>query len=167
MVDNSLVPVRVGDCRCPDSPHPDGDFVYLFPKLGLHGGFVAERTILNLAGGDRPKQAEIEAELVDVYVKYGVADWTFVNEKGPIPVTPETLASELTSDYTLARLVADKADDLYTPVVLNPLVSRLLASLPATPTVESTSPKNGSPVTPRKPSKRSSTTTSGKVRAIA
>mgnify|MGYP001453042428 CR=1 FL=1 len=165
-MDDSLVPVLVGACRCPEAPHEDGDIVYLFPKLGLHGGFVAERTILNLAQQERPAQAEIEAELVDVYVRYGVADWSFQDPSGAaIPVTPATIASVLMSDYTLARSVADKADDLYTPVILDPLVKRLSAFLPLTPTTGSTSRRRGSAGTHRKRSKPSSTTTLDKARA--
>ena len=33
-----LVPVPVGDCRCPGTPHEDGDVVFLYPKLGMEGG---------------------------------------------------------------------------------------------------------------------------------
>ena len=41
------VTVRIGDCACPDAPHPDGDVVYMRPTVSLVLGLACERIIAN------------------------------------------------------------------------------------------------------------------------
>ena len=158
---DSLVPVPVGACRCVGTPHPDGDVVWLSPHLSLRGGFVAERTMIALSG--LKDRTELEAGLVEVYVRYGIADWNLVDPDGdPIPVTEDTIRSEILSDFGRARPIADAADELYTSAILDPLVARLSKSSRAGQTSGSTSPNR--PFSPKRPkrSKPSSITTSAK-----
>jgi len=86
-----LIPVPVGACRCPGEPHPDGDVVFLYPKLGLEGGIAVQTAIfINDDPTQRVKSAYIA--LVD----NGIADWTFSNGTGDkIPISPATIRGSL------------------------------------------------------------------------
>ncbi len=158
MTDLAYVPVPVGACRCPGAPHGDGDTVYLRPKLTLHGGMVAQRKIIDLAGGEADND-EIMASLAEVFCRYGVADWTFTNEDGPIEVTPESIQAVLLDDFGLGFMVSDKAADLYTAELLDPLRARASKSSRRSPTNDSTPAPTSLSDTRRKRSKQSSTTT--------
>jgi hypothetical protein len=153
-----LIPVEVGACRCPGAPHPDGDIVYLRPTLSLHGGMVAQRKIIDLAGGESDSD-EIMASLAEVFCRYGVVGWTFTDERGPVDVTPEAIQERLLDDFSLGFAVSDKAADLYSSGLIDPLRERASKSLQLMQTSGSTSAPNGSSDTPRKRSRRSSTTT--------
>lgn len=157
-METTLVPVPV-TCPCPGTPHADGgDTVYLFPKMGLGGGIVAEKQVRELAGGD---QDLILAQLTETFVLYGVASWTFVDDVGePIEVSEQTKRAILLSDYTLARDIGEKADELYASAVIDPLVRRLSAGSQPQPTNDSMSRKKRSGSSPRKSPKSSSTSTS-------
>lgn len=162
---SNLVEVRIGECQCPDTPHPDGDYVYLRPKLDLRGGFRVKRRLIDLnraafgeAGVD---MADLEIALAEAYLVEGIFSWNLLDEEGgERPVTPENLTEFLFSDYARAEVAADKADDLYKPAILDPLAQRALSSLPDTPPNGSTSPTNGAGRKRPKQSKRSSTSTS-------
>ena len=161
---DSLVPVRIGVCLCPGTPHADGDFIYLRPKLDLRGGFRVKRRLLDLnqaafaEGGPSPDMAELEIQLAEAYLSEGIAAWNLVDAEGVgREVTPDSLREFLFYDYSRSELAADKADDLYRPAVLDPLVARALSSLPATPTNGLTSRPNGHGPKRRRPSKPSST----------
>jgi hypothetical protein len=160
-VSTELVPVRVGDCQCPGSPHPDGDLVYLRPRLGLAAGIAIQRLIVE-ANQDRADSAEISGQLAEAYLLHGVAGWNLVGEgegEKPIPVNEDSIRLYLLSDFVRSAPVADAADDLYMAAVLGPLVNRALASSPTTSTSGSTSAtRRGKSKAPR-PSKPSSTTT--------
>ena len=86
-----LVPVPVGDCRCPGTPHEDGDVVFLYPKLGMEGGIAVQTAIfLNDDAAQRVQAAYVA--LVD----HGIADWTFSNGNGSkIPISPATIRGSL------------------------------------------------------------------------
>lgn len=165
---DQLVAVRVGECQCPGTPHPDGDIVYLRPKLDLRGGFRVKRRLIELnqaALGEETteseKLAELEIALAEVYLDEGIAAWNLVDEEGQErPLSPEALREHLFSDYSRAEEASNTADDLYRPAVLDPLVQRAVSSLQATQTNGSTPARNGHGPKPRKPSKRSSTSTS-------
>ena len=168
-MNDPLVPVAVGACRCPGAPHPDGDVVFLSPTLPLRGGLLAEATMLRVwsnldTSGRVPTQTEksleIEAGLREVYVRYGVREWNFLDEMGPVPVTEATIDARLLADFSLARPVSEKADSLYTPSVLDPLLARLSKSSPTTRTDGLTSPNRHSSAKHPKRSKPSSITTS-------
>ena len=150
-----LVPVRV---PCPSGQHPDGDSVSLKPKLGLAAGTTIQGTITNLGKG--VTFAEASGRLLELFLKYGVAEWTLHDEDGKdIELTPETLQSELLDDFARSESLADEADRLYSPVVVLPLVDDLLKSSRATRAARSTSASKSSPASRRKRSKPSSTST--------
>lgn len=135
--------------------------VSLRPKLGLAAGIELQQRFRNFMTAEpRPTFPEIVGLLTEGYLLVGVAEWTLTDEMGPIPVTRDNITRYLLSDFELARPVADKADDLYYGPVLSPLVASLSTSLRGTSSSESTPATNGSSPTPRKRSRRSSTTTS-------
>ena len=156
---DSLVPVSVA-CPCPDTPHADGDTVFLAPHLSLKGGLLAEATMVRSWGklnvkGKLPEVTEaslaIEASLREIYVSDGVKDWTFVDEEGPIEVNEQSIHDLLLSNFTLARPVGDKADELYTASVLDPLLARLSISSPSSRRRASTSTSPSSPSSGKRP----------------
>lgn len=150
-----LVPVRVGECQCPDTPHADGDFVYLRPKLGLAAGIALQRLIVDANQADRPVDAaELTGVLAEAYLLHGVARWDM-----PQAVTPETIKELLLDDFSRGAPAAEAADGLYMGPVIAPLLSRAFKSSPTTSTNGSTSAPGNGAHKPRKPSKRSSTTT--------
>jgi hypothetical protein len=162
-MDTTNVPVPVGACLCPGTPHQDGDIVYLRAKLGLAGGTTLQRLIVeasqNHSNGStvgKMFEAEVSGTLAEAYLLVGVESWNLLGENGgPIPVTPDTIKSQLLDDFARAAPVADKADDLYVGPVLDPLVQRAAALSSTSMTNGLTSVKPRGPSKARKRSKRS------------
>lgn len=147
------VPVSV-----PCDEHPDGDTVYLRPTLGLAGGVEVQAAILDMRQGVTANQ--VQGIIAELYVRHGVTGWTLHEADGsPTPLTPDTIQSRLLDDFSMAKPLADRADELYGKAVVVPLAMRVAGSLRATRAGRSTSAPTGSPASPRKPSKRSSTST--------
>ena len=152
------IPVSIGVCLCPGTPHGDGDFVYLRAKLGLAAGTQLQRLIVE-ANQNRADNAELTGKLAEAYLLLGVVDWNLVNEKGSVPVTPDTIREHLLDDFARSAPVADAADDLYMGPVLSPLVQKV-AELSSTSTTKgSTSARSNGASKRRKRSKPSSTST--------
>lgn len=185
----ALVPVPIGACTCPGSPHgEEGDIVYLRPKLDLRGGIRVKRRLLDVSRaaqmrditdafrsgaatvhqladkyrlkpseiqevldgkGDfahllKADPADLEIALAESYLDEGVAAWNLLDEAGTErPLTPESLRVHLNDDYGRAEIVTDKADDLFRSPVLDPLLLKVLNSLPPLPTNGQTHPMNG------------------------
>lgn len=159
------VPVNLGYCPCEGSPHPDGDVVYLYPELPAPAGLRA-RSLLNQAIYERTlSQTEAEALVAEVWLSTCVAAWTFLDDDGqPIPVTSENVLRALPYGKG-GREIAEKADDLYGPTVMNPLVAEVEALSKRgsnRATRRATSRRKTSTSTPRK---RSSTATTATVPA--
>ena len=127
------IPVRISDCRCPGTPHAEGDFGYLRPFLDYAGGAEALRTMAQ-AEGDVSRFAELVGP---VYIRRGLVGWNRVDEAGePLPL-PDDPAAEI--PYEDAYWLAEKADDLYGGSVLAPLVKKLETFSRTGPTDGSTS----------------------------
>jgi len=145
-----LVAVEGVPCPCPGTPHPDGDTVSLYPKLGLHDGVYAQRKIIAAVEG-KSDSDEVIATLMDVYCRKGVAAWTCVDDKGkPLAVTPENIEAMLLSDFSIGTVVAERADALYSPALIDPLRLPAVKSSRPTPTNGPTSHKTASSPKPRK-----------------
>lgn len=138
------VPVRVRDCTCPDTPHDDGDIVYLPSTLTLDSGLEAEGYLLTAAdvhpappglteraeAGD--SRAELELERVaaarllwlrprwfPLFVRQATG-WNLLDAEGErVPFDVEVILA----DYAMARAVADAAADLYQPAILAPFMT--------------------------------------------
>src|SRR5436190_2313140 len=114
----ALVPVPIGVCPCPGTPHEDGDIVYLAPVLSTPGGMAASAAIRE-GMSDPVLFAE---RLGVIWLRHGIRSWTFLDEEGdPVPVSSEA-ADDLLPWAKGGRLVADKADDLYAQDVLAPFL---------------------------------------------
>jgi len=154
MTDPTLIPVAVA-CPCPGTPH-DGDTVYLRPELGLKGGIIAQRKFVDLIGGNAD---EVFAGLIETYVTHGVDSATFTDEQGETLDRDAAIALIL-SKFSIGETVANRADDLYSNDLLDPLVARVSKSLPISRTRGSTSVSRRSSTKRLKPLKSSSTPTS-------
>ena len=109
-----LVPVRVRDCACPDTPHADGDIVYLLPTLSLEGGIVATQDyqeVLSGPGDQASMARELTKRWLMTFVRYGAVGANFID---PFSV------DAIMADYTIAEPVSEKANDLYGEAVLRP-----------------------------------------------
>jgi hypothetical protein len=147
------VEVRVRGCECPGSPHPDGDVVYLAPKLSLAGGLAASADISAALGN-----GTMLAQLWQVtFVRYGAIGWNWLDEDGdPVPFDVNVLLD----DYDLASPVAEKADELYGDTVARPFLTRLKAISQRGRTDSSTSPTSPSTTKRRARSSRATTAAS-------
>ena len=134
----------------------EGLHVYLLPRLKWRHVSAIKWEILvekEKAGIDLPA-GEIIGLLQEGYITYGVARWDL-----PVPLTRESVASEILGNVERASIIAEKADELYSEQVLLPLVRMGAKSSPPTSSNGSTSATTGSSAAPRKPSKRSSIST--------
>ena len=126
--------VRARDCACPGTPHGEGDTVSLLPKLSLAGGLQAQADIIAAAGDG----VILAQRWLVTYVRQGAVGWNLVAEAGePVPFDVEVILA----DYAFALPVADRADDLYSPSVINPLAARLNGLSRTGRTDASTSPR--------------------------
>lgn len=119
-----LVSVRVRDCACPDTPHDEGDVVYMSPTVGLELGMAAELDMQSV--GDFPEDRKAMALMAKwgvTYVLYGAVGWNWIrlNDKGKPEPEPFDV-NVLLADYTLGKPVADKGADLYGPIVMAPFL---------------------------------------------
>ena len=139
-----------GDSALPESSAPNivtvGEHtVTLHPKVTMPLGIAAFSVVKQ--GGS---QAVIEAGLVEVYLQFGIADWTF-----PEPITQESVARLLPfADGGLE--VAEAADALYSGEVFRPLARRISALSATSSTARSTSPIPATGSRRPKPSRPSS-----------
>lgn len=139
------VAVEVGACRCEGSPHEGGDIVYLHAEAPPEMGLAAYSAIQTASG-----QEETFTRLFMVFLRYGVADWTFVDDEGrPIPVTADNISVALPWGKGGSE-VANKAAELYQEAVLRPLVSPPPTSSRVTPIRGSTSASRPSSPAPRR-----------------
>ena len=151
-----LIPIGV---PCPTGQHPDGDSVSLLSKLPLPGGIEARRKIAELSEG--AGKDEVIGLLMDVYLRHGIAAWTLHDDDGkPLALTRDTLRARILDELDTALPIANKADDLYSPAVVTPLVKAAAKSSPASRPAPSTSASTESTPLPPKRSRRSSTSTS-------
>ncbi len=138
------IEVRFRDCRCPGSPHPDGDVAYLRPYLDYSGGAEALASV-TITDGETSRLRDVNEwpeHIGPVFIRRGVVDWNVVDEDGePVPLHPALEELRWEDAYELA----DRADDLYGGQVLAPLVKRMSMSSKAGRT-------NGSTRQPRKSS---------------
>lgn len=110
------------ECRCPGTPHPEGDFAYLKPKADLLVGLTAH-AVIGSAIGDH---IEMTAALGRAYTISGLVRWDLLDEHGkPVPVTTDAIDG---LSWTEIEPVADQASLLYSEDVMRPLLERLRKS---------------------------------------
>ena len=144
------VVVDLAGCRCPGSPHHH-DTVTLRGEPSTPMG-IAGWTVASLGGA----LWDIQARLADVWLKFGIIDWSFTDAAGKaVPVTSANIDDYLPFGRG-GMEVANRADELYSDTVLSPLAARMSPPSPPTPTDDSTSPSPPSGDTPPTPSAPSS-----------
>ena len=115
MFDAALVPVPVGACRCPGTPHEDGDVVFLYPELPMTVGMTAHSAMSVLTDG-----VERLAAVYRIVTEGCIADWTFVGEEGAkVPVNPATIRGALPWSKG-GQQVALKATEMHATALLAP-----------------------------------------------
>lgn len=133
-----LVPVRVRDCACPDTPHELGDFVYLRATLPMEGGIIAEQQMLAAIRDEATER--LAYEWLPTFVKHGAVAWDFTDEDGePVPFDIEVILG----DWSMARAVGDKAAELYADSVMAPFQTASARSSRTGRTGRGTSPTRG------------------------
>jgi hypothetical protein len=141
---NVTVPLP-GGCQCPGTPHAQ-DEVYLLPRLTFDGGAAAEAVLERAIGGGDAEA--IAVPLMHAYLEHQVVGWNLTDAAGaPLPYTRDLLVR----DWESARIVADKADDLYSGALLAPLLAAASQSSPGGPTAASTSARTPTASRRRKP----------------
>ena len=116
------VHVEVGPCRCPDTPHADGDWVELEPVATLDIG-QASTMAIHQYGAD---PVTLQVELGRAFLRYGIRSWSFTDRLGlPVPVAPRDPEWPATVERLLPWSqggfeVAEQADKLYAQEVLRP-----------------------------------------------
>jgi hypothetical protein len=160
-------------CLCPPkdgAPRHEQDTVTLPDVLDFRTTLTIRQTIrvehqLAAVASEVPTLAETIAMMAEAYLLHTIASWSLVDEAGkPMPVSKANVRDRLLTNYEAAETVGNAADLLYSDKVVLPLLTGASNSSPSTRTPERpASPRrtsattNGS--TPRKPSKRSSITT--------
>lgn len=147
-----MIPVRIRDCTCPGTPHGEGDIVFLAPTLSLEGGLAAESELAEVitAGGEVNEiSTAVAKRWLLSFVRYGAKSWNLTNGHANEPKPFDVQA--ILDDYGIARVVAEKANELYADAVLAPLRAQLPSPLPPGPTAEETSPAPSSTETPPEP----------------
>jgi hypothetical protein len=171
---SDLVAVRVRDCACPDTPHDEGDLVYMATTVGLELGMAAELDMESV--GDFPEDRKATALMAKwgvTYVLYGAVGWNWIqlDDKGKPAPRPFDV-SVLLADYRLGKPVADKGADLYGPTVMGPfLEAATKAKARRTPPSSNGSTRNSTSPPPvsirRRPKSSSVLSTDGPPSAIA
>ena len=142
------IEVRVRDCACPDNSHPDGDVVYVAPKMSLECGAAAEVDLQLVAdiADDSRRAVALMVRWTATYVRYGATGWNFkhVDPDSGKTVDQPFDVEELLADYSLSRAVAEKANELYgngaqSPLFRGAVPDRPQRRSPTGPTGSSTS----------------------------
>ena len=117
------VPVSIGPCECPGTPHGDGDVVYLAPVLSAAAGMASQGAIEE-ASNDGVRLQEL---LWRIYRDHCITGWNLLDEDGdPVPLTTATKDQALPFGKG-GQAVAEKADELYHEDVLRPFLARIAA----------------------------------------
>ena len=136
-----LVPVRVRDCACPDTPHADGDLIYLLPTLPMEGGIAAEQDLFAADG----EASDLSRRWLRTFVTHGAVGWNLTDaEGGPVPFD----VAAITGDWALARPVANRASELYADTVMAPFLPAPDARSPSGRTAPTTSHRQRRTPTP-------------------
>ena len=145
------------ECRCPGEHGQD--VITFFDRLDFDRATTIGKATLFIENNDpETRPAEVLAVLSKNYLYYGIQAWTLVGpDRKKLAINPASVRSQLLDHPDVSELI-EAADNQYSEQVLLPLVRKAASSSRPSPTGEPTSP---TPLrSPRKPSRRSSTSTS-------
>lgn len=111
-------------CVCVGTPH-ETDTVYLHEKASAPMGIAFQagmREWIVNPSNLVTAQAEAEALIMAVILRYGIVDWTVVDAKGdPLAATPSNIADRLSFGEAVRR-IGDRGAELYTEELMRPFV---------------------------------------------
>jgi hypothetical protein len=145
--------VKVGPCRCPGTPHPDGDTVSLDTQLSTPAGIAAQAALMEGSSWE-----ERYAGMVMGLMRFSVRDWTLRDENGAIPITAANVDQHLPW-LRGGKEVAAAITELHQASILDPFVEAFnrQQSAKKTPTTDSSldgstdsSLTSPTPISPRK-----------------
>lgn len=152
------IEVPIGECRCPGTPHPDGDVVWMRDRPDTAMALAAESSMhqsSNLMG-------EPSAAVFSVYIRHGVVRWNLLTEEGKaIPVTFDTILDRMADWLHGGKIVSEKGVELYHSLIFAPPAPARVASQPPTRKGSSTPPNGASGQS--RPSSRRRSSPSGPV----
>lgn len=130
--------VNVGPCRCPGTPHADGDTVSLDTQLSTPAGIAAQAALMEGSSWE-----ERYSGMVMGLMRFSVRDWTLRDADGPIPITAANVDRHL-SWLKGGKEVAAAITELHQASILDPFVEAFnqLRNAKKTPTTDSS--RNGS-----------------------
>lgn len=112
-VSEEKVPVELPECRCPGTPHPKGDTIFLRAELSPAAALAASGAV------QEGTSETLTESLGRVYVEHGIVGWTFLDEKGdPVPVSRDLIRK---MKWEALYPVANRASLLYSEDFLRPL----------------------------------------------
>lgn len=145
--------VPLGACQCPGTPHPDGDWVEMYPRLDMKRAMA----VLSRAAGD--DEELIAFALVQGYARFGIEDWNLANGEGKKLELNAVNLQRFSEEDPRSLAVGSRGDDLYSQATIVPLATAANSLSPTTQTNGATSAPNGHRPKSRKRSKPSLTTT--------
>lgn len=153
--EKQAVRVQLGPCTCPGTPHADGDWVELRPRLGM------ARALAVIRGAALADEEVAEMQLAIGYARFGIADWNLSNGDGKVRELDGEHLSEFAENDPRSIVVAMRGDPLYSEEVMRPLATMAAASSRNSSDTGSTSATTGRTKSgkPRKRSKQSSIST--------
>lgn len=120
-MEGTLHPVNVGPCRCPGTPHTEGDIVSLDVELSTPAG-IAANAVVSLGG----RIEDILSGLLDALMRHSIREWTFLDAKGkPVPVNQDNIRAYLPW-LKGGKEVSAAAQELYADTILGPFVRAFL-----------------------------------------
>ena len=149
-------------CICPPKdgqPRHDEDTVTLRDKLGFQAvAAIRWQTEIMRQTDPRASFAELFGAVTELYILYGIEEWTVVDDKGKLVEVSKPAIRDrlLTTDQ--AQIVGDVADGQYAEV-MRPLLQPASTSSPPTPKIPSTSHERNTSPRHRTRSKPSSIST--------
>lgn len=141
---------------CPGGDLHASDTAYLLPSVTFDCGQEASRTVRTFAQklaadavadgrtfeGASSEEAETLGEMLGrIYLRHQVSGWSCTE-----PFSPDALLA----DWTVALPIAERCDELYSEVVMRPLVKAAESYSRSGPTAASTSPRKPSSTRSRK-----------------
>ena len=135
---SDLLPVNVGACRCPGTPHTDGDIVSLDTQLSTPAGIAAQAALM-----DGSSWEERYSGMVMGLMRFSVRAWTFRDEDGAVPITPDNVERQLPWLHG-GKEVAAAITQLHQASILDPFVEAFNRRKSANKTPTTSSSPNGS-----------------------
>lgn len=136
-----------------------GDLITFRDRLDFDQAMSCKQAVRAIEDDDSEASEAMRMAALDrQYLFVGIESWSLMNGKA-IPVSATNIRQYILSDFAVASALSDKAERLYNGQVLIPLLGPASTFSVHTPTAGLTSVTKASTSKHRKPSSRSSTST--------